>query len=515
MASETTALPARNAPQGERKSKTDVSASRSTQTGQSGIAGTADGAGVSAAGIVYARSRGIRLETLLKLGVKSGTAAFADGKREALFWPYVLAGEVVNWKATSIEGKAFTGMPGGQMSLHHQDDLGENVIIVEGEWDMAALVQAGVPIEGVTTVPNGAGSGCGYLQDCDWWPKHVTLATDADEPGLALRKALAHIFGPAVCSFVDWPEGCKDANDMLRSDGPEAVFDLVMNGTFPWPVEGLYRLNELPEPQPMVTWNPGFPEWEGKVMLSPGCLSVVTGFPGHGKTQMWAQLWQQVAFQYDINICMASFETRAKPHHRRTLRSLLNRCSEKDMNENQKRNADQWINEHYLWLQKPDQMPTLDWLLDAAEVAVVRHGAKVLQIDPWNRLEHQRDSRQSETDFIGHCLTRLYTFAQDLDCHVQVLAHPAKRDGKRRDLPPTLEDISGSSHWNNRPDQGFVVHREKLFNQGVRQTEATLLHLKARFDDLGYPCSLDLRFDPLTSRYDSIDFETKLERDMA
>ena len=56
---------------------------------------------------------------------------------------------------------------------------------------------------------------------------------------------------------------------MLRSDGAQALRELVTEGALPWPVEGLYRLNELPEPAPLSLWNPGFPEWESKVMLAP------------------------------------------------------------------------------------------------------------------------------------------------------------------------------------------------------------------------------------------------------
>ena len=36
------------------------------------------------------------------------------------------------------------------------------------------------------------------------------------------------------------------------------------------------------------------------------------------------------------------------------------------------------------------------WLLDTAETAVIRHGAEILQIDPWNRLESTKPPRESE-----------------------------------------------------------------------------------------------------------------------
>jgi hypothetical protein len=61
-------------------------------------------------------------------------------------------------------------------------------------------------------------------------------------------------------------------------------------------------------------------------------------------------------------------------------------------------------------------------------VAVVWHGAKIIQIDPWNRLEAARERDESETEYIGRCLRTLHVFAHDMNCHVQVLAHPAKME---------------------------------------------------------------------------------------
>ncbi len=191
-------------------------------------------------------------------------------------------------------------------------------------------------------------------------------------------------------------------------------------------------MSELPDRPPLVTWSPGFQEWESKVLLAPGTMSVVTGHPGHGKTQLFTQIWFNVARRYGIGVALASFETLPKPHGRRNLRTLFSGKLEKDMSDEEKRRADAFINHRYWWLYHEDQRPTLQWLLDRAEVAVVRHGVKALQIDPWNRLESQRQHGQSETEYIGECLTALYVFAQQMDCHVQVVAHPAKLDGPRK-----------------------------------------------------------------------------------
>jgi twinkle protein len=181
---------------------------------------------------------------------------------------------------------------------------------------------------------------------------------------------------------------------------------------------------------------------------------------------------------------------------------------EKDLSDDEKAKADAWIDDRYLFLVHPDQRPTLDWFLDMAEVAVVRHSARIIQVDPWNRLEASRTRDESETEYIGRCLRALHGFAHDMNCHVQVLAHPAKMEGARRGQAPGLEDISGSKNWENMVDQGFVVHRPEIFDGTNRKTEAHLLHRKARFEELGYPCKLKMDFDLKRGSYKSIDYAT-------
>ncbi|RXF67562.1 AAA family ATPase [Hansschlegelia zhihuaiae] len=507
-------------------------------TMQNGTAGIADGRAVSlrttATAEAFAEARGISATTLDRLRVGSGTVWFRDLKaeREAIVFHYFAAGssEPTFWKARPADGeKTFAALKGGKVSFYNLDavlsgDL-KVVHIVEGEFDTAALVEAGVPVDQVLSVPAGAREkreegpddsdvfrGYGYVKDALQAglsnAEKFVFCGDADGPGRSLRQDMANILGAARFHFVDWPKGIKDANDFLIAEGPAALRQYVRDRAKPWPVDGLYRLSELPEPPTFEIWSPGFPEWESKVKLARGTLSVVTGHPGHGKTALWAQIWFQVVQEHDFPILVASFETRAKPHLRRTLRTLLTGRLEKDMDDAECAAADRWIEARYLWAVHPDGRPDLRWLLDRAEVAIVRHGARVIQIDPWNRVESHRDSRkETETEYIGRCLTEIYGFAQGMNAHVQILAHPAKMDGKVRGTAPQLEDISGSKHWDNRVDQGFVVHRKKMFDGGERCTEATLFHRKARFEELGHPCQLNLNFEMASRRYRSTDYD--------
>jgi twinkle protein len=468
------------------------------------------------------RTRGISSDTLALLPVASGTAFFPDlgRKSEAVFFRFK-----DGWKARSYPDKGFVAGGGFKLSFWNLEQVlkaaPNEVFIVEGELDACALVEAGIPPDRVLSVPNGAKQkaadnpqdmrGYDYVKEALAAGlskvKKFVWCGDADGSGHALRADMVRILGAARFWFVDWPEGIKDANEYLVKDGADALSELVTDGALQWPVAGLYRLDELPEPPPLTLWDPGFPEWENKIKLAPRTLSVVTGHPGHGKTAMWSQIWFQVVKQYGVPACVASFETRPKPHLRRQLRTLLVGKLEKDLTQEDKAKADAWIRDRYLFLVHPEQRPTLEWFLDMAEIAVVRHGARIIQADPWNRLEASRGRDESETEYIGRCLRTLHAFAHDMNCHVQILAHPAKMDSARRGQAPGLEDISGSKNWENMVDQGFVVHRPEVFDGTNRKTEAHLYHRKSRFEELGYPCKLAMDFKLSEGRYISTDYQ--------
>src|SRR5918993_5058382 len=209
--------------------------------GLSFIAGTATGPAefptLSAAAVTYAENaRKISRATLERLGVGSGMAFFPELGRESegVFFPYRAAGEVVNWKAAAFPVKAFTSKKGGKLQFFNIDRvIGSSIVyITEGEWDAAALVEAGIPAEQVISVPNGArqrsADDAGELRGYDFVEealraglsraKRFVWCGDNDDPGRSLRADMARLLGVARFHFVDWPDGCKDANDLLRTD---------------------------------------------------------------------------------------------------------------------------------------------------------------------------------------------------------------------------------------------------------------------------------------------------------
>lgn len=468
---------------------------------------TADGRGMlDDAAVQWAAKRGISRKTLDYAQVVSGMTDFPGlGKIACIGFPYLKNGRIVNVKYRALQEKAFKQLQGGEQRFYNLDDaLGkETVYIVEGEMDALSIMEAGI-IE-VVSMPAGAQAGLGYL-DAAWVEglsatKCFVLAGDNDTPGRECRERLAQKIGPARCWFLDWPE--KDANDFLVKHGAAALITYLTKAQ-PWPVPGLLTMGEIKEPPEIETWEPGFYEWGGKIRFARGMVSIVTGQPGHGKTTLFAQIWHDILRRYELVGCFGSFETRPKPHYRRMLRQCRFRENELHLTEQQRKEADDWIVDHTRWLVHPNQQPTLGWVLDAAEIAVIRHGVALLQIDPWNRLIPDRGQFERETDFVSRSLDRCLDFAKGMNCHVQIIAHPAKGDWQSRKHHPHLEDISGSKHWDNKTDQGLVVWRPKLFEGKERCTEAEIVHLKARYQELGYPCKMPVNLNLATGCFEPI-----------
>ena len=349
----------------------------------SGIAGTATGQAapsrISPSAEAYAAGRSISRATLERLGVASGTAFFPgpNSKSQALFFPYLTTPG--DWKARSFPEKHFATNKGFKLAFWNLKNVLEaneqTVFITEGEMDACALVEAGVPLGAVLSVPNGAkerpAEEASELRGYDYVrealraglsrAKRFVWCGDSDTAGLSLRTDMARLLGAARFHFIEWPATLKDANDVLQCEGGAFLRELVTSGAKAWPVAGLFKLSEIPEQPALQLWLTGMLGWDTMIKLAPRTLSVVTGQPGHGKTTLWEQIRCQVVRRYGLVACIASFETMAKPHLRRQLRTLHGGKREWHLTDDEIKNADKWIEDHYRFLIYPERVPTLAW----------------------------------------------------------------------------------------------------------------------------------------------------------
>jgi twinkle protein len=413
--------------------------------------------------------------------------------------------------------KLFTQDKGGRQILWNLDCLrdetlaAEPLIITEGELDAMSALQAGFPR--TVSVPGGAPAersegGRRYtyldeaeplLRDC----KEIILATDGDGPGANLMHDLQLRLGRHRCKWVAYPQNCKDLNDALVAYGVKGVQATIRRAQW-LKVEGVYRLSELPPVTPPRAFSTGIVGMDEHYRLRPGDFCVVTGMAGHGKSSFVNEVCCRMAMVHKWNTVFASFEQSPQVDHRRALRSFHARKREIDMTEEEQQRADAWIDERFSFLvPDEDDDVSLQWVLEKAAAAIIRHEAQIVAIDPWNEMDHTRGPDMTLTEYVGFAIKQFRKLAKKYRVHLIVVAHPAKmqrsKDGKYP--APNLYDISDSAHWSNKADIGIVVHRASL-----KDPDTSISVVKSRYHyAIGRPGTLVGNWNEDTTRYVIVD----------
>lgn len=465
-------------------------------------------------------ARGLDLELCVGLGLE--TASDPGGSSDWVAIPYIRSGAVTHHKYKRMvkidrdEGKVphYSQDRGAKQYFWNYDCItdstlsGQPLIVTEGEFDAIAALQAGFPR--AVSVPNGApekelqnadGPKFSYVADTLDVLKdaQIVLATDNDGPGVLLMNELAMRLGKPRCRYVTYPDGCKDLNDVLRIHGTKAVVECINDAK--WiRVEGLYRMSELPPAPEAFVHSIGIPGLCDHYLIREGDFTVITGIPGHGKSTLVNDIACRMAERYGWTVAFASPEQDPQEDHRRALRTWHGRMAARLQTPEQIAAADQWIDRHFLFIcPDEDTDADLEWLLDTMAGAVIRHGAKLLVVDPWNELDHARPNGMSLTEYVGWAIRKLKKFAKKFRCHMIVVAHPAKLQrerGTNKPPVPTLYDISDSSAWFNKPDVGMIVHQDS------GKTWVRIPKVRYR-GVIGNPGKVHLRFDPNTMRFEA------------
>jgi twinkle protein len=448
--------------------------------------------------------------------------------RNWLAVPYVEHGRTVNHKYRVTSEKSAQRMDQGAplTLLNHDCLLDESLastplIIVEGEFDLLACMTVGK--RRVVSVPNGAPKQSSDDQELTegaryaWFWRHqaqldrvkqVIIAVDGDEAGKALAADLCRLFGPERCMFVEWSADCKDANDVLQVHGAEALV-AVLDEAKPYPVKGLYAIDDFPE-QPQYTAFPsGITEFDDLFQVVPRTFTVITGYAGQGKTSflMWII---SLLIRRGVHVTVASFETDIKPIFVRKLRAAILGAGEfshhdpKDLAW-----ADQMIRRHLAIISHSpaddDDSLSIEDVLELGRASVIRNGTRVLLIDPWNEVEHKRGKEESETDYTGRAIRAVKRFAKQNDVATIVIAHPSKPQmGAGPKKLAGLYDISGSANWANKADYGltFRIKNRDFWTSTVAVT-------KVRMGLPGRVGEITLQFDRNKSSYSYYAFDAE------
>lgn len=468
--------------------------------------------------ILLLEARHIDVEIAVRMGIESVAPA---GGNETISIPYVVAGRVVNHKYRTIEGeKRFWQDQDAPKVFWNVDILGdqslrhEPLVIVEGEPDGLTAIQCGY----LKTIspPDGAPAerimdpdaskytyldAAGYLRGED----EIILATDADRPGRNLMADLAVRLGPARCKWVEYPDGCKDLNEVMREHGADGVRRALRTARW-YRVSGVGVVEDfapVPSPRPFST---GMRWLDDHYRVRLGDFTVVTGIPGHGKTTWLCDLACRMADEWGWTVCHASFEQPPRPAHQDEIRRWKSLGKWDNLDDEARAEIDAWISRSFCFISPVDDDDDdcdfdLDWLLVRLSTAVIRYGARLIVIDPWNEIEHAKPPGQLLTEYVGAGIRRLKRFARRFNVHLIVVAHPTKmRAEKGGRLPiPTLYDIADSAHWGNKPDIGIVIDRDRTDALG-----RTMLKVAKSRDErnIGKPGVVWMKFNAYENRFE-------------
>jgi twinkle protein len=439
-------------------------------------------------------------------------------EREGMMWlavPYFEGDQVINHKYRRTAEKDHRMDKGAPLALWNANCLSDTrlrngqspLVITEGEWDAMSVLQAGFPF--AVSVPNGApGTPTQDLETSkryEWIDRHsealagvkeFVIAADADEAGHNLAAELVAFLGADRCRFIEYPEGCKDLNEVLFKHGSEGVVQCIALAKA-YPVQGLYTLDDFPERGEIRSHGVGITAITDMIHIVPGTLTVVTGYANMGKSSLLNAIIAH-AIKTHFPVCVASFETDVKPILRDGLRMALLRCGKNDLLHRDTASADALLRDRLTIVSQTvgeGMEMDVEEFLRLASIAVRRHGAKMIVLDPWNELEHKKRHGESETEYISRAIRAIKHFARTHDVAFWVIAHPAKPMPGVKQIPG-LYDVSGSAHWANKADYGLTYHRKNF-----DQNEAEIIITKVRMGLPGRRGSVKVTYDFRSSEF--------------
>jgi twinkle protein len=425
----------------------------------------------------YLESRGLDIEMAAKYNIKT------KGDRIAI--PYMRNGEFRYAKHLDPKKEQYPFCaPKGveQTEFWNADCLQGNVlptsmlIVNEGEFDSLSCLQVGeefvvsLPSGGADT-PQGAASKarkafCATGDGSDPRLKRsleqfrrILLMFDHDSTGLAMREAAIDLIGQDYCYIPEYPEGCKDANDVLRIYGPEALAEVIADAKPARSMCYMPLTDGLNEGIPKQ-FKVGIPLLDKHLVISQPEFMIVGGPAGSGKSTI-----AQIIL---INLLRNNPTLRASIFHGEGHKSIVTKrflawyrhnMDSYEGGETGRYERDQWLNDRLSFLHVTQgEEPTFDWLLWAMEQHALTYHRNVLVVDPWNEILHTRPSHKTMTDHVGECIIRMKRLATRLNL-ILIVVHHVTKPGINRDKPPTMYDLADSAHWANKSDHVLMVSR--------------------------------------------------------
>lgn len=461
--------------------------------------------------------RGLSLSVVRRRGIT------ADN--QGIYFPFYRDGELVNVK-TRFRGKNFSMTKGAERVFYGIDDCigADQIIIVEGEPD-ALAIETATGFQAILSVPNGSDTvNMEYMESADHifeTAGRIILAVDGDKPGQQLEQELSRRLGRERCFHVVWPEGVKDANDMLMQQGEKALADAIAHAVA-YPDAGIVHPLDLQSEFVQLYHVPavrgdktGWKSVDSVYSVRLPELTIVTGSPGSGKSEFLDALMVNLARANENKWRFAVFSPENFPptDHMAKIAMKYVRKPFFDgptprMTEQEAVSALRWAESHFT-LMTPESDSLDDLLRIAASLTRLR-GINGLVLDPWNQIYHKVPTGVSFTDYVGLALKHIKRFMYSHGVHVFLVAHPTKlqkRDDGNYEVA-SVYDIAGSANFANAADNIISVWRDRI----VRENPVQIHVQKIRSKRTGEIGMAELTYDYVTGVYSDLGLAVRAER---
>ena len=448
---------------------------------------------LSDAAIKWFEGRGISQKTLTDMKISEGPEWMpqTSSNVNTIQFNYFINEQLINTKFRDGR-KNFKLVKGAEKIFYNINSIVSHdwCVIVEGEMDALSLYEVG--ITNVVSVPNGATLNrlnLDYLDNCIEYfddKTKIILATDSDEAGQNLQQELIRRFGAEVCWMADLGIH-KDANDLLITDGRNALLDAIHNSTAV-PLENVVTVNDInDELEEFIHegFKPGFQvgldNFDSIFSTYTGQFITVTGVPSSGKSDFVDRMAVGYQMKYGWKTAFASPEN--KPtflHAHKLIRKIGGWMPKKeDLGGDKWNQCFEVVDDNFYFIEA--ERYDLDAVLKKGAELVKRKGIKCLVIDPYNKVKMKGSGDLSITDATMEYLAKIEAFAKKYDVLVIIVAHPTKmykKDDGTID-EPTMYNIKGGGEWYDASYHGLLVHRNYTNNT------VKVKVLKVKFQNLG------------------------------
>ena len=278
--------------------------------------------------------------------------------------------------------------------------------------------------------------------------------------------------------------------------------NLTINGNLPTILPAGYlkdRMNTIRTKGLPKGFYTGVSNLDDVFRLDKGRLITITGVPNCGKSEFVDFLITTYNKLYGTKALCFSPENQPCELH---LSKLVSKFTNKPFEELSQAEIDVAIdyickNIYFFNYDKVKSFDDINSLVASMHSSL---GFDILVVDSYNKVEWNKPSNETETDFISKMLDKLCEMAINYNIMVILVAHPRKmewRNGEKVAQCPTAYDINGSANFYNKSDFVLAVHRDRDYYNEI----VTIRVDKVKFNHYGTQGSCLLKYDVASGNY--------------